>query len=316
MTLPTIYVMGAYVRAGGARMAYEIGLAAHQALGLPFKAVLNSGEDPRSSSFEYPIRFETVERGQLSSMVRPDDLLICNPSFSDGSIGLTHRCRKLMYIQGFNTFSNLDLWFDHYASVSRFVQDYIRNTYDLKTDVISPFVSVDTALTTPWRDRPGGSIWFYMKGHGLQLQLLERLKDEVGRVNGCLARQIDWEGSLLWAGSHKQNDLLEKIAARQYFVSLSVSEGFGLVPLEAMGLGTAVVGFDGFGGRDYFRRGENCLVRRYPDVAGVAQDLVRCLEEQDLAERLASQGPMTASFYSRDRFREKWIGVLEGIFKG
>ena len=41
MTLPTIYVMGAYVRAGGARMAYEIGLAAHQALGLPFKAVLN-----------------------------------------------------------------------------------------------------------------------------------------------------------------------------------------------------------------------------------------------------------------------------------
>lgn len=315
MSLPTVYVMGAYVRAGGARMAYEIGLAAHQALGLPCKAVVSGGEDARSSSFEYPIEFQTVQRGALPSLIRPEDLLICNPSFSDGSIGLTHRCRKLMYIQGFNTFSTLDLWFDHYASVSGFVQKYIKNTYALKTDVISPFITVDPALRTPWHTRPAGSIWFYMKGGGLQLELLRRLKDEAGRVSGRLASQIDWEGSLLWAGRHTQTELFERIAARRHFVSLSVCEGFGLVPLEAMALGATVLGFDGFGGRDYLRRGENCLVRRYPDVAGVARDLVRCLEEEELAEKLASQGPMTADFYSSDRFRENWIGVLKQILK-
>jgi hypothetical protein len=313
MPRPTVYVMGAYLRAGGARMAYEIGLVAHQALGLSCKAVVSSGEDLGSSCFNYAVRFETVQREHLLSLVRSDDLLICNPSFSDGSVGLTYRCRKLMYIQGFNTFSTLDLWFDRYVSVSGFVQKYIKNTYALKTDVIAPFITVNPALTKPWRDRPAGSIWFYMKGGRLQLELLKRLKDEVERVNGRLASQIDWEGSLLWAGNHRQADLLEKIAERRYFVSLSVCEGFGLVPLEAMALGTAILGFDGFGGRDYFLRGKNCFVRRYPDVAGVARDLVRCLEEQDLAERIASQGPITASFYSSDRFRENWTGVLQEI---
>ncbi len=296
-------------------MAYEIGVVANEALGLPCKAVVCSGEAAINSSFEYPVEFETVHRDDLHSLIRPNDLLVCNPSFSDGSIGLTHRCRKLMYVQGFNTFSTLDCWFDNYVSVSRFVQEFLKNTYDLKSEVIPPFIAVDPSRATPWRDRPAGSIWFYMKGGELQLELLRRLKDEVGKIRGDLVDQIDWAGSLLWAGRYKQSELLTKIAERQHFLSLSVCEGFGLVPLEAMALGATVLGFDGFGGRDYFSPGENCLQRRYPDIVGVARDLVRCLEEQDLAEKIAAQGPRTASFYSRDRFQENWLRVLKRILQ-
>jgi len=41
---------------------------------------------------------------------------------------------------------------------------------------------------------------------------------------------------------------------------LSVAEGFGLVPLEAMAMGSVVVGFDGYGGREHLTPGANCAV--------------------------------------------------------
>ena len=48
----------------------------------------------------------------------------------------------------------------------------------------------------------------------------------------------------------------------------SYAQGFGLMPLEAMAMGCTVVGFDGYGGRDYMRPDINCCVVPYPDIDG------------------------------------------------
>jgi glycosyltransferase involved in cell wall biosynthesis len=89
-------------------------------------------------------------------------------------------------------------------------------------------------------------------------------------------------------------------------VSLSPAEGFGLVPLEAMAMGTTVIGFDAFGGREYMRPGKNCLVTSYPDIEGVAERLVAALGAPALAERLAEAGRLTALQFGYQRFRAAW----------
>lgn len=304
---PTVYVMGAYIPAGGTRMAYEIGLVAHQALGYPCKVIQCGQESFATSVFEYPVEFDVVRLENLSKLIRPKDLLICNPSFSDGLLGLTYSCRKLMYVQGFNTFSTLDCWFDRYVAVSGFVQDFLANTYGRKPRVINPFLTMKSVSCEPWWNRPVNSVWFYLKGSAsLQRALLERLKLEVKKIDSTVAGNIDWDNSILCAGQYSQSELHEKLTERRHFVSLSVCEGFGLVPLEAMALGTTVLGFDGFGGRDYMLRDENCLVRPYPNLVGVAEDVVTCLKDPVRAAAFADSARSTGALFARERFHQEW----------
>jgi hypothetical protein len=308
---PTVYVMGGYIAAGGTRMAYEIGLVAHRSFGLAVKMVAMGQERAEHSVFSYPVPFETVGIGDLPGLVAPHDLLICNPSFSDGKIGLTYHCRKLMYVQGFTTFSTLDLWFDGYVAVSGFVRNFLCQVYDLPADVIPPFVTLPVLPVTPWPERPADSILLYLKGNpDTQRLLLGRLKVEVAGLSVPVAERIDWEGSVHHAGGLEQSKLFATLAEKRYFLTLAVTEGFGLVPLEAMAAGTAVLGFDGFGGRDYMRPGENCAVRPYPDIAGVARDLVAAFRQPERAADRAAQGPATAERYSNARFRAAWEPIL------
>lgn len=308
---PVLYVMGGYIPAGGTRMAYEIAFIAHKTLGLPVKIISMSGEGITDSVFDYPVKFDVVHFNELGQILRPHDLLICNPSFTNGNIGLSFECKKLMYVQGFNTYNLLDAWFDGYYSVSDFVRKFISNTYNIESKVIPPFIEVDANVAPAWKDRPAQSIWFFLKGDKtLQQLLLERLQLEIEKIDPDIARTIDWQDSVLWSGKIQQSEFLQKLGQRRHFVTLAVGEGFGLVPLEVMALGGTVLGFDGYGGLDYMRREENCLVRPYPDIRGVAEDVVRCLKNPDFAEALSVRGSSTARAYSKERFEMAWSDAL------
>lgn len=313
---PRVFVMGAYIAAGGTHMAYEIGRVAKQRLGLSCYAVTWENETAGNSVFDYPDHFECVTRDELATILRPQDILICNPSFSDGLVGLSHHCRKLMYVQGFNSFRTLDLWFDRHIAVGGFTRDFLANVYGLEAPIINPFITTDHMPLEPWWSRPANSIWFYLKGDGqTQLALLKRLRQEISNIDPVAAAGIDWDGSMLWSGKYKQRALFAKIAERRHLITLSVCEGFGLVPLEAMAMSLTVLGFDGFGGREYMRRGVNCLVRSSPDLTGVAQDVLDCLKDPDSAAALAANGPATAALYSRARFEESWEMELQAMLQ-
>lgn len=49
------------------------------------------------------------------------------------------------------------------------------------------------------------------------------------------------------------DELARRLRQSTIFLSFAYQEGFGLPPAEAMACGNYVVGFDGFGGREYFR---------------------------------------------------------------
>jgi len=80
-----------------------------------------------------------------------------------------------------------------------------------------------------------------------------------------------------------------------------------------MAMGTMVMGFDGFGGRDYMRSGANCRVQAYPHMASMAQDLAFNMKHPERAAAIAARGPATAARYSRQTFETGWQAQLQTL---
>jgi glycosyltransferase involved in cell wall biosynthesis len=101
-------------------------------------------------------------------------------------------------------------------------------------------------------------------------------------------------------------DLFAMMQRYRYALSLSASEGFGLMPLEAMLCGCAVVGFHGHGGLDYMSSGRNCEVVGYPAFEELVDSLVRVVTDDAHARALAAEGRRTALRYGIAPFRARW----------
>jgi hypothetical protein len=301
------FVVCPYLSYGGAYMAYHLGRILHLDFGFDTFAVNVGDESANKGIFYYDVRFPGISIADMEQQIGDRDILIANPSFSNYLFGPRLPGRKLMYIQGFNTFALLDRYFDLYASVSRFVARFVRTTYGIHTPVIPGFVELDRLPpATAWQDRPVASILVYVKGDpGFKEVALALLRDAVARRRPG----VDLD-NILDRPAVAHADFLARIGSCRYLVSLSAAEGFGLVPLEAMAMRTTVIGFDGFGGSEYMKSGRNCLVTRYPDIDGVAERLVAALSAPALAERLAERGPVTASHFNYARFRAAWHDLL------
>jgi glycosyltransferase involved in cell wall biosynthesis len=289
-------------------MAYHLGRILHLDFGLDIVAVNVGDESVDKGIFHYDVRFPGISISDMEQQIDDSDILIANPSFSNYLFGPRLPGRKLMYIQGFNTFALLDRYFDLYASVSRFVARFVRTAYGIRTPVIPAFVALDRLPpATPWQERPTASVLIHMKGDlGFKGVVLRLLRDAVARRKPG----VDLE-NVLDRPPVAHADFLARIGSCRYLVCLSATEGFGLVPLEAMAMGTTVIGFDGFGGSEYMKSGRNCLVTRYPDIEGVAERLVTALGAPVFAQRLAKGGRVTASHFTYARFRAAWNHELQ-----
>jgi hypothetical protein len=284
-------------------MTYHLGRILHLDFGLEVAVVALGDERIENGIFNYDVNFPTIGVTEMEQQIVNGDILVANPSFSSYFFGPRLPGRKLMYIQGFNTFALLDRYFDHYVCASSFVSRFIRTTYGLRAPVIPLFIELDRLPTTPaWQDRPAGSILVHLKGDSTFRSIaLKRLREAVARrVSGVDLDHVLDQPAL------SQTDFLARLGASRFLVNLSPAEGFGLLSLEAMALGTTVIGFDGFGGREYMAPGKNCLVTSYPDIEGVAERLVAALGTPAFAERLAEAGRMTALQFGYQRFRPAW----------
>ena len=318
------YVVEGYVPNGGTYMAYHVARILHVDFGYDVRVVTadeSDGHGPMHGMFHYDPVFPRVALEGCENLIREDDVLICNPSFSKFNLGLKSHGRKLMYFQGFTTFSLLDRFFDRYVAVSGFVRGFLAQTYGIDAPVIPAFVlggdavAQGTAVLEPplaWEARPAFSIELNSKGQrDQQLLLLGRVRQELKAKDRDLEGTIDWEAAVQRAQSRiPRNQFLERIASVRYLLTLSVDEGFGLVPLEAMGMGTVVLGFDGYGGREYMVPGQNCAVVQYPDVSGLVDGIIHAMRNPTFSQRVAAAGVETASRYTYASFRSAWVREL------
>jgi len=317
-----VYVVEAYVPNGGTYMAYHVARILHLDFGYEVYVLTDNPDLDKGHAhgmFSYEPLFPCLPLSKASTIVRNQDVLICNPSFSAHNFGLKVRGMKIMYIQGFTTFSVLDRFFDYYVSVGNFTHNFLKNIYDLESTIIPAFLE-DPPLESPakqsppeWSQRRPYSVTLNLKGEVSYL-LLSRLREILKTKDRNLEVSIDWDGAIKAAQKRKiHKDFISTIAASRYLLTLSVAEGFGLVPLEAMAVGTVVMGFDGFGGRDYMVTGKNCAVCPYPDVLGVAEQMIKVIGDTNYAQTLSALGIKTAARYNYKTFRKAWIAKLSRI---
>ncbi len=88
-------------------------------------------------------------------------------------------------------------------------------------------------------------------------------------------------------------------------------EPFGLVPLEAMGIGRPVVATGQGGSAEYLRDGDNCLLMAPGGAGALAACVERLAESRDLRERLCAGGFRTVPPYARSRWDAQLVGAHE-----
>jgi glycosyltransferase involved in cell wall biosynthesis len=304
------YVVGAYLPNGGTYMAYHLGRILERDFGIRALGVRVGNETPDHGIHAYDLRMPMVSLAEMESGIRDDDILVVNPSFSSHQFGWRLPGFKLCYVQDFKTFALLDRGFDHYVAVSGFVRDFLHTVYALDVRVIAPFIHLDRLPpATEWQQRPAGIVLPYRKGIP---EVWEQSWQRLGQTVARRAPQITLLEPVAASGIAQQ-ELFAKIAGVRYFLTLSAAEGFGLVPLEAMALGATVIGYDGFGGRQYMRAGENCEVAPYPQIERVAELLIAAVADPQRSAQIAQCGTQTAAQYSYAVFRRAWIDELRQI---
>ncbi len=296
-----VYIYEAYYPAGGTYMAYQVGRILHQYFG---KQVFVVGDSIKTDRFTYQVEFPIIQKEEFERNAMKDDLLICNPGFSDLKFGIRLPCKKLSYIQGIRTFSILDVFFDTYVFVSGWARSFVEAYYGITGSVIPAFVDAEFfSRGDSWNTRSKTVAMIRYKHDDILFEKFVALfKKHHGEIPNFEIVSIK-----------RQKELAQALKKYRYFLSLAVMEGFGLPMLEAMAAGCTVIGWDSGGCHEYAVSGENCLLAKYGDMECLANQLNFALCNDKVSDGIAAKGAVTAERFSRDSFDRLWIEELMSI---
>jgi glycosyltransferase involved in cell wall biosynthesis len=109
------------------------------------------------------------------------------------------------------------------------------------------------------------------------------------------ARHLGIFNSVVFHG-YQPNDLVRgMMAAADMFVLPSLTEGFGLVYLEAMQAGTPVIASSVSGASEVFRNGEEAFFVNPNDIQGLASTIEKIADNPEISARLRRKGLAAAS---------------------
>ena len=135
-------------------------------------------------------------------------------------------------------------------------------------------------------------------GDGPERNMLERLAVQLG-ISGSVSL------------NHSVSDVEAVYRRASLLVMSSRFEGFGMVILEAMQRGVAVVSVDApHGPRDLLGGGGGILTER--SAQALADAIIRLLTDPDLTRRIGHDATKAAERYDKDRIISMWEDVMAG----
>jgi glycosyltransferase involved in cell wall biosynthesis len=145
--------------------------------------------------------------------------------------------------------------------------------------------------------------FFDLKGHEFLLAAAPRIVAEVPAVKFLLvgdgvhrerfeqrARQIGLRENFVFTGLVSPAAVPRYIAAMDVLVHLSLREGLPRALPQALAAGKPVVAFDVDGAGEVCRDGETGFLVRAEDVTGLAEAVIRLLQDQALAAKMGALG--------------------------
>ncbi len=136
--------------------------------------------------------------------------------------------------------------------------------------------------------------------------------DDRPRLEG-VANETGVNGQVLFVGARFGKELADYYRACDLFVMPSRGEGFGVVFLEAMMFGKPVIGGNHGGTPDVVVDGVTGFLVEHGDVEGLADKIVRLLQDEDLRKQMGEAGRRRVDeHFTFERFKERLIHLLEG----
>ncbi len=140
------------------------------------------------------------------------------------------------------------------------------------------------------------NVKFVLAGSGDMLNRMIELTAELGMAD-----------KFIFPGFYSRDDAERLFAMADVFVMPSVSEPFGIVPLEAMQKNTPVIVSRQSGVAEVLR---NALKVDFWDTKDMAAKILAVLKYRELAEHLTEHGAMEVQALTWDRYAER----LEGVY--
>ena len=138
--------------------------------------------------------------------------------------------------------------------------------------------------------------------------------DDVPRLK-ALAKELGVSQYVTFAGELSADALREQYRNCSLFVMPSEREGFGIVFLEAMAYGKAVIGGAHGGTPSVVLDGETGLLVERFDIGGIADALVRVLRDDGLRTRMGRSGhERLLSVFTFQRFEADVAAFLASVF--
>ena len=109
-------------------------------------------------------------------------------------------------------------------------------------------------------------------------------------------------------------DIAKEYASSSMLVMSSHYEGFPMVMIEAMACGLSVVTFDyKCGPRDIIDHEINGLLVRDGDIEGLAQALMRLMDDDELRQKMGENARLVVDRYSEEKVMSKWLELYSKI---
>ncbi|WP_052339954.1 glycosyltransferase [Gorillibacterium massiliense] len=126
-----------------------------------------------------------------------------------------------------------------------------------------------------------------------------------------LARRADIADKVLFAG--QQQDVPLWMQAFDVFVHCSTgTEPFGMVVIEAMALGKAVVASQKGGPMEIIEPGESGLLVDMNNASALSESIAAILKSPELEEKLSKQGILRAGYFHTGRLSAETAAILSG----
>jgi glycosyltransferase-like protein len=164
----------------------------------------------------------------------------------------------------------------------------------------SHFMKKDERLT--WLIGGGETLFDYRAYRGEFFSQVERL-----------GLKMDQDIRVL--GNIPEVNMPDLYGAGDVFVFPSLKEGWGLVVLEAMASGVPVIASNIEPLTEYLKDSENALLIPPMDHEALAQEIIDVLENEDLREKLATNGLKTAQSYSWRKTALRHLELYESILE-
>ena len=125
------------------------------------------------------------------------------------------------------------------------------------------------------------------------------------------SKKLNIEKSVEFTGTLRDNDLTERIAAGDFFVSASTIETQGLVFLEAMALGLPVIGVNAGGVPEYVDNGKNGFIVEPGNVRAIAEAMKKFIEHPELRDSFGQNAKECVKKYDAEII----VGEIEKVYK-